>query len=61
MRVAGAQPLAMLPEAAMPPQPRAAPTATGQIEVELPDGSKVRVGADVSAVALRRVLAALRG
>ena len=37
-----------------------APTA-GRIEVELPDGSKVRVGADVGLVALRRVLAALRG
>lgn len=33
----------------------------GQIEVELPDGSKLRVGTDVGLVALRRVLAALRG
>lgn len=41
------------------PVPRA-PIA-GRIEVELPDGSKVRVGADVGLVALRRVLAALRG
>jgi transposase len=32
----------------------------GQIEVELPDGSKLRVGAEVSLVALRRVVAALR-
>lgn len=32
-----------------------------QIEIELPDGSRLRVGADVSLVALRRVVAALRG
>ena len=32
-----------------------------QIEIELPDGSRLRVGAEVSLVALRRVVAALRG
>lgn len=31
-----------------------------QIEIDLPDGSRLRVGADVSLVALRRVVAALR-
>ena len=41
------------------PVPRA-PTA-GRIEVELPGGSKVRVGADVGLVALRRVISAPRG
>jgi transposase len=59
LEAAGAPPLALPPEAAVP-QPRAASTAAGQIEVELPDGSKLRVGADVGLVALRRVLAALR-
>lgn len=61
VRVADAPPLSMLPEAAVS-QPRPTPAlAAGQIEVELPDGSKLRVGADVGLVALRRVLAALRG
>jgi transposase len=31
-----------------------------RIEITLPDGTCVRVGADVDAAALRRVLAALR-
>ena len=50
-------------EAVAAPSPDAVPRAStaGRIEVELPDGSKVRVGADVGLVALRRVLAALRG
>jgi transposase-like protein len=39
-----------------------APTAvTGTIEISLPDGSRVRVGNDVSLAALRRVMAVLRG
>lgn len=40
----------------------AVPSRTGadQVEVELPDGSRLRVGSRVSLVALRRVLAALR-
>ena len=41
----------------LPPSPREA-TA---IEIELPDGIRVRVGEEVGLVALRRVLAALRG
>ena len=44
------------------PVPPTPPTALAdQIEIELPDGSRLRVGADVSLVALRRVVAALRG
>ena len=44
------------------PAPPAQPTApANQIEIDLPDGSRLRVGADVSLVALRRVVAALRG
>lgn len=35
--------------------------ATGQIEVELRDGSRVRFDASVSLASLRRVIAALRG
>jgi len=48
--------------ATSPPSRDLAPrnTTAGQIEVELPDGSKLRVGAEVSLVALRRVVAALR-
>ena len=57
---------AVLPEVPAPaprPHQRSDPVARAlaeQIEVELPDGSKLRVGAEVSLVALRRVLAALR-
>ncbi|MGI4796071.1 MAG: hypothetical protein ACRYG8_18825 [Janthinobacterium lividum] len=44
------------------PTPLAQPTAPAdQIEIELPDGSRLRVGADVSLIALRRVVAVLRG
>lgn len=40
----------------------AQPTAPAdRIEIELLDGSRLRVGSDVSLVALRRVVAALRG
>jgi transposase len=57
------------PEAptASPPAPavpagRASPTpAPAVIEIELPDGVRLRVGEEVGATALRRVLAALRG
>jgi transposase len=38
-----------------------APRADDRIEIELKDGSRVRVGAGVSLVSLRRVIAALRG
>ena len=44
------------------PAPLAQTTAPAdQIEIELPDGSRLRVGAEVSLVALRRVVAVLRG
>ena len=37
------------------------PLNEGQIEISLPDGSRVRVGNDVSLAALRRVMLVLRG
>jgi transposase len=39
---------------------KAPPRSTGQIEIELQDGIRVRVDVDVSLAALRRVIAALR-
>ena len=46
---------------AAPPGPVAPVAATDpRIEIALPDGTLVRVGADVDAVALRRVLSVLR-
>lgn len=36
-------------------------SAVGMIEIELPDGIRVRVNADVNEAALRRVVQALRG
>ena len=36
------------------------PDADGRIEIGLPDGTVVRVGSDVSAATLRRVMAAVR-
>ena len=53
-------PATVLAEAASPRSPIPSRAAEEQIEVELPDGSKLRVGAGVSLVALRRVVAALR-
>src|SRR4051794_25162677 len=44
------------PEPTPPPSRKAA-----SIEIELPDGIRVRAGEEVSLIALRRVLAALRG
>jgi transposase len=48
---------------APPPVPsrRQVAAADTTIEIALPDGTTVRVGRDVGAVALRRVLGALRG
>ena len=46
-----------------PPCPapgQAAPAETERIEIALPDGACVRVGADVGVAALRRVMAAVR-
>ena len=43
------------------PNPRkAAPAETGRIEIALPDGICIRVGADVDLTSLRRVMAAVR-
>jgi hypothetical protein len=39
----------------------APPPNEGQIEISLPDGSRVRVGNDVNLAALRRVMSVLRG
>ena len=49
--------------AASAPEPAGKPVRRhdGQIEIELRDGSRLHVGADVSLVSLRRVIAALRG
>ena len=65
---------AFLPVRIMPEQPAPAMTAVSAvasrqqaasgdttIEIALPDGTTVRVGRDVGAAALRRVLGALRG
>lgn len=50
---------------ASPPAPmvsdKPASQASGQIEIELRDGSRVRFDASVSLASLRRVIAALRG
>ena len=48
----------------VPPEPEPTPPPSRKaaaIEIELPDGSRVRAGEEVGLVALRRVLAALRG
>ena len=39
---------------------RAAPAEAGRIEIALPDGTRIRVGADVGLTALRRVMTAVR-
>jgi transposase len=55
------------PVTAAAPAPASAPprpvgdAGDGRVEIALPDGTVVRVGEDIGAVALRRVLAALRG
>jgi transposase len=48
------------PPVATSPQAPTRP-ATDGIEITLPDGSRLRVGNDVSLTTLRRVMAALRG
>ena len=45
----------------LPPASPVPPLNDGQIEISLPDGSRVRVGNDVSFAALRRVMSVLRG
>ena len=49
-----ADPLPMVPVAA------AVPTETGRVEITLPDGTCIRVGADVGLATLRRVMTAVR-
>ena len=53
----GSELAAIAPERRIPTRRRGG----GQIEIELTDGSRVRVDGSVSLVSLRRVLAALRG
>jgi len=50
-----AAPTLPAPASEKPPRP------AGQIEIELKDGSRVRVDGDVGLASLRRVIAALRG
>ena len=47
------------PVVEVPPKPPAMPSLPSLIEVELPTGVRLRVGADVDGPALRRVLAAV--
>jgi len=54
---------AILPVTIAPSSPMslaAAPEASGRMEITLPDGTKIVVGADVEAAALARVVKALR-
>ena len=62
-RVATFLPVQLVPEQPGPPLSarEAAPAADARIEITLPDGTTLRVGRDVGAVALRRVLGVLRG
>jgi transposase len=53
---ASSAPVAVPARRASPP-----PRAPALIEIELPDGVRLRVGEEIGATALRRVLAALRG
>jgi len=48
------------PPSSGPDESRAAPAAAGRIEIALPDGTRIRVGADVGLTALRRVMTAVR-
>jgi transposase len=56
-------PLLTEPQAAPTPVPisNASASDAGRIEITLPDGTMLRVGEEIGAVALRRVLTALRG
>jgi transposase len=60
---APAEPPAVLPVTIVRSEPLAfpaAPEATGRMEIMLPSGEKIMVGADVEAHALARVIKALR-
>ncbi len=59
----GFMPVSMATEVAALPAPVAsqpAPLVAGYVEVELPNGVKLRVRGDVDAVALRQILSAVR-
>jgi transposase len=56
VEVAPEAPMTTLSRRASPP-----PRSPAAIEIELPDGVRLRVGEDIGTTALRRVLAALRG
>lgn len=43
-----------------PEERSAGPAEVGRIEIALPDGTRIRVGADVGLTALRRVMTAVR-
>lgn len=60
VRVAGAEAGGAEPRA-MAPRPPLDGRRPGSIEIELRDGTRIRVDADVGLAALRRVVAALRG
>jgi transposase len=53
-------PLVMTPTAA-PSSGGPSAAASDRIEIALPDGTCVRVGADIGLATLRRVMAAVRG
>ena len=52
--------LALSPPCPAPSKAVKAPGETDRIEIALPDGTCIRVGADVGLVALRRVMTAVR-
>ena len=57
------EPMSLLPSASQSPGPSAAlgaVTGDRRIEIAMPDGACIRVGADVGLAALRRVIAAVR-
>jgi transposase len=68
VRLATPEPPRADPPAEAPPTTAAAPSrrpapprSLAVVEIELPDGVRVRVGEEIGATALRRLLAALRG
>jgi transposase len=61
VRVAADRHSEAIPEPEPVPPPPPSPRVAAAIEIELPDGIWVRVGEEAGLVALRRVLAALRG
>lgn len=54
-------PVQLIPSQQEPSAPPVANTPSNEIEICLPDGSRVLVGENVSLKALRRVMSALRG